>query len=79
MLLLRIYPKKQMHLTVLFAKQCSLLELNSVLPAPYDITHHRLDSADLDPSKILTLIRSLEVNKVNGWDDVSMRMVKISE
>ena len=33
----------------------------------------------LYPTKILTLIRSLDVNKANGWDDVSVHMVKICE
>ena len=62
-----------------FAKKCSPLESNSVLPTPYSITHHRLDLVDLDPTKILTLIRSLNVNKANGWDDVSVCMFKICE
>ena len=62
-----------------FAKQCSLIETGSELPADYLLTHHRLESVNLDPAKILSIIRAFDVNKSHGWDDVSVRMVKICD
>ena len=69
--------EKENIFNIFFARQCSLLETNSVLPAPFSITQNRLDSVNLDPVKILAYIRSLSVNKSHGWDEVSVRMVKI--
>ena len=62
-----------------FAKQCSLIETGSELPADYLLTHHRLESVNLDPAKILSIIRAFDVSKAHGWDDVSVRMVKICD
>ena len=36
------------------------------LPAEYPLTHHRLESVNLDPAKILSIIRAFDVNKVHG-------------
>ena len=59
-----------------FAKQCSLIETGSELPAEYLLTHHRLESVNLDPAKIISVIRAFDVSKAHGWDNVSVRMVK---
>ena len=64
------------QLFIFFAKQCFLIETSSELPADYLITHYRLESVSLDPAKILSIIRGFNVSKANGWDDVSVRMVK---
>ena len=45
----------------------------------YLLTHHRLESVNLDPAKILTIICAFDVSKAHGWDDVSVRMVKICD
>ena len=57
------------------AKQCSLIERGSELPASYLLTHHRLESVNLDPAKIISIICAFDVSKPHGWDDVSVRMV----
>ena len=62
-----------------FAKPCSLIETGSQLPAEYLLTHHRLESVSLDPAKILSIIRAFDVSKAHGWDNVSVRMVKICD
>ena len=36
----------------------------------YQLTHHHLESVNLDPAKI---------SKVHGWNDVSVRVVKICD
>ena len=58
-----------------FKNQCSLIETGSELPAEYLLTHHRLVSANLDPAKILSVI----VSKAHGWDNVSVRIVKLCD
>ena len=62
-----------------FSKQCSLFHTDSVIPELHLLTNHRLDTIDLDSKKILAIIRSLDVNKAHGWDDVSARMIKICD
>ena len=51
----------------------------SELPVDYLLTHHRLESVNLDPAKILSIIRAFDVCKAPGWDEVSVRMVKICD
>ena len=62
-----------------FTKQCSLVETGSELPADYLLTHHRLESVNLDPAYILCIICAFDVSKAHGWDDVSVRMVTICD
>lgn len=62
-----------------FAKQCSLLETTSELPQSYLLTNHHLNSVKFDSDKILKIIRSLNVNKAHGWDNLSVRMIKICD
>ena len=62
-----------------FAKQYSLIEPGSDLPADYLLTHHRLESVNIDPAKIISVIRAFDVSKAHGWDDVSVCMVKICD
>ena len=62
-----------------FAKQCCLIETGSELPAKYLLTHHRLESVNLDPAKLLSIICAFDVSKAHGWDNVSLHMVKICD
>ena len=62
-----------------FAKQCSVIETGSELPADYLLTHHRLETLNLDSAKILSIIRAFDVSKAHGWAEVSVRMVKICD
>ena len=55
------------------------MHTDSVIPELRLLTNHRLDTIDLDSKKILAIIRSLDVNKAHGWDDVSARMIKICD
>ena len=62
-----------------FANQCSLIETQSVLPPDQLLTNHKLESIFFDEAKILALIRALNVNKAHGWDEISIRMIKICD
>ena len=66
-------------LNYFFAKQCSLIETGIEVPAECMLTHHCLESVNLDPAKILSVIRAFDVSKAHGWDNVSVRMVKICD
>ena len=60
-------------------KQCSLIETGTELPVEYLFSHHRLESVNLDPAKIVSIIRAFDVSKPQEWDNVSVRMVKICD
>ena len=63
-----------------FAKQCSLLSTNSIIPDQQCYyTDTSLDSIEFDARNILRIIRSLNVNKAHGWDEISIRMIKICD
>ena len=38
-----------------------------------------LETVDIDSAKVLQIIRSLDCNKADGWDDISIAMLKICE
>ena len=62
-----------------FAKQCSLIETDSVLPPEYFATDLKLDNVNLDEAKILALIQGLNANKAHGWDEISIQMIQICD
>ena len=61
-----------------FAKQCTLINTPSILPPFSYVTHHRLNTVDFVPEKVASIIKSLNPNKAHGWDEISVRMIKIS-
>ena len=69
--------KKASIFNSFFAKQCTLIDTESVLPPETFVTNSRLDSIFFDEAKILNLINSLDANKAHGWDEISTRMVKL--
>ena len=62
-----------------FASQCSLIDNLSVLPPVTRVLTHRLDTVNFDEAKILAFIRALNINKAHGWDDISIRMIKLCD
>ena len=70
------FKKKVHHFNVFFASEYTPLINNSVLPDLFDyISTARLSSINLNNVDILKIIKSLNVNKVNGHDDVSVGMI----
>ena len=63
-----------------FAEQCTPLKNDSLLP-PNQIflTQSRLSSLDFNDDEIMKIIRALNVNKAHGFDDISIRMIKICD
>ena len=60
-----------------FVQRCSLINHSSQLPAFITKTSSVLETISIDSTKTLRLIRGLNINKVHGWDDLSMSMIKI--
>ena len=62
-----------------FVQQC-LLNLNdSALPNPFPRCNNHLENINIDADKVLKIIRSLDYNKVHGWDNLSMVKICDSE
>ena len=63
-----------------FSNQCSLIENTSCLPqGPIPVANHFLNSIEINGDQILKSIRSLDVNKSHGFDQISARMLKICD
>ena len=63
-----------------FAKQCTPLKNDSVLPVnQIFLTQSRLSSLDFNKDEILKKIRALNIYKAHGYDDISIRMIKICD
>ena len=72
-------PKKANIFNSFFARQCSLIATDSVLPPESFATNLRLDEILLDEAKILALIRALDNKKAHGWDEISIQMIKLCD
>ena len=65
---------------IYFSNQCSLLNNSSVLPLDINpILHPSLDTFNIESDQILKIIRSLDINKSHGYDNISARMLKICD
>ena len=63
-----------------FAEQCTPLKNGSVLPVnQMFLTQSRLDSIIFNENEILKIVRALNINKAHGYDDISIRMIKICD
>ena len=63
----------------LFVQQCSVHVNDSVLPNFISGCNLPLANIDIDPDKVLKIIRSLDCNKAHGWDNLSVAMIKICD
>ena len=59
-----------------FVEQCSAVETGSTLPNLQPQGTCSLSEVPIDKEKILRLIRSLDSNKVHGFDGISVAMIK---
>ena len=62
-----------------FNLQCSPVVNSSVLPDKSYLTASFLESVTISGSDILKTIRSLDIKKAHGHDDISIRMLKICD
>ena len=69
-----------MILNNFFAGQCQPLKNVSDLPTNQIFsTQSRLGSLDFNEGELLQIIRALNINKAHGYDDISIRMIKICD
>ena len=63
-----------------FAEQCTPLKNDSKLPSnQIYLTQSRLGSLNFNEDEIPKIIRALNPHKVHGYDDISIRMIKICD
>ena len=60
-----------------FSSQCTPINTSSKLPVFAYKTENRLDSVDIKEEDIYLIINNLIPNKARGWDDISIRMIKL--
>ena len=62
------------------AEQCTTLKNDSKLPSSQIyLTQSILVSLDFNEDEVLKIIRSLNIHKAHGYDDISIRMIKICD
>ena len=73
------FSKKADLFNSVFAKQCSIIENNNVLPSSTNtITDHYLANIEFAKDDIERIICKLNPSKAHGHDMISIRMLKIS-
>ena len=74
------FKEKAKHFNDFFASQCTPVPNNSTLPlVTTPITNTSLSSISFNDQDILNVIHSLNINKAHGFDDLSIRLLKICD
>ena len=60
-----------------FASQCTPIKNSSKLPIFSYKTEIIVTSFDIKDDDVLSIIKNINVGKVHGWDQLSIRMIKI--
>ena len=60
-----------------FASQCTPLQNSSILPTFYLRTDETLSSLKISDDDIFAITKNLNPNKSHGWDNISIRMIKL--
>ena len=62
----------------LFANQCTTVDTDSTLPNPPSTDpQFKIENITLNESKVKLILKLLNPNKSQGWDNVSIRMIKM--
>ena len=62
-----------------FILQCTTIDTGSEIPHDAPVPTSQISEFLISDDKILNIIRSLNPNKAHGWDDISVRMIKLSD
>ena len=62
-----------------FIQQCTTIDSGSTIPQNIISIAPPLTEFTISDEKILEIIRSLNPNKAHGWDDISIRMIKLCD
>ena len=61
-----------------FAKQCTLVLNNSVLRSEFTyIMEERIESITFSEPDAIKIMRTLNVNKAHGYDNISVRIIRL--
>ena len=71
------YCKKSRLFNNFFVSICTPIKNNSVLPLLLYKTSTRINSFRVTRKDIISIIKSLDSRKSHGYDDISMKMIKI--
>ena len=61
-----------------FFLQCTTIDTGSEIPQDIPVTTTLISDFAISEEKILNIIRSLNINKAHGCDEISLRMIKLS-
>ena len=61
-----------------FILQCTTIDTGSEIPQDIPLTTTLISDFTISDEKILNILRSLNPNKAHGWDEISVRMIKLS-
>ena len=74
------FKEKANNFNTSFASQCILVSSNSTLPlVTTTVTNVSLSSISFNDQDLLQIIHSLNINKANRYDDISIRLPKICD
>ena len=62
-----------------FILQCTTIDTGSEIPLETERNPILINDLVISDEKILKIIRSLNPNKAHGWDEISIRMIKLSD
>ena len=71
--------EKCKHFNDYFAKQCTVLDTGSHLPDFFLRTQVKLNNVYFSKSDLEDLIKNLDCGKAHGFDEISVRMIKLCE
>ena len=60
-----------------FAHQCTVIDTGSILPPFEFLTENVLHTVTFSENDIIEIIEHLNQDKAHGWDDISIRMIKM--
>ena len=62
-----------------FLLQCTTIDTGSEIPQDTPATTTMISDFVICEEQILNIIRSLDPNKAHGWDEISVKMIKLSD
>ena len=62
-----------------FIRQCTTIDTGSEIPHDMPVPVALISEFSISDEKILNIIRSLNPNKAHGWDEISVRIIKLSD
>ena len=73
------FSRKASIFNKFFASQRTPLQNSSILPTFYPRTDETLSSLSISGDDIFAIIKNQNPNKSHGWDNISIRMIKLCE